>query len=114
MITGAMRIYFMKPVGMDGPIKIGCSRNLDGRLQHLARWSPFPLEFIGSVKGDIVFERAIHRRFAADLVHSEWFRPSPELSEFMAKALSVQRIDHAFAIVGGVARDLPRFCEAAE
>lgn len=101
-----MWIYFFKPVGMIGPIKIGCSRKPGNRLAYLARWSPFPLECIGSVLGDIVFERAIHRKFADQHDHEEWFRATPELIAFIRKALSVDRIDQAFALAQGVVTPL--------
>lgn len=112
MITGGMWIYFFKPVGMDGPIKIGCSRQPGNRLLYLARWSPFPLECIGSVLGDIVFERAIHRKFAELHSHEEWFQATPDLSDFIRTAMSVSRIDHAFALVQGVLTQL-EMAEAA-
>lgn len=34
-------VYFIKPIGMDGPIKIGCSDKPARRLITLAAWSPF-------------------------------------------------------------------------
>lgn len=117
MITGGMWIYFFKPVGMAGPVKIGCSRKPGNRLAYLARWSPFPLECVGSVVGDIVFERAIHRKFAHLHGHEEWFQASPELMAFIRKALGVSRIDHAFALVQGkvtpIANDLAGYVEEA-
>lgn len=80
-------IYFIRPVGMDGPIKIGCSSTPEKRLAALAPWSPFPLEMVGSIPGDFGDERTIHRAFAHLHTHREWFLSSPELREFIKAAL---------------------------
>jgi hypothetical protein len=72
-------IYFVKPVGMDGPIKIGCSRAPIERIDNLSRWSPFPLEIIATVRGDLKLERNIHDCFIDKYSHHEWFLPTPEL-----------------------------------
>lgn len=77
-------IYFMRPVGMDGPIKIGCSYRPASRLIALAVWSPFPLEIIAVAPGDFGTERALHERFAAELFHNEWFHASPRLKAVCA------------------------------
>lgn len=72
-------VYFMKPVGMPGPIKIGCSNAPENRLAHLASWSPFPLEFNGTVHGCIADEMFMHDCFADLHTHHEWFPHSEEL-----------------------------------
>jgi hypothetical protein len=70
----------MKPIGMAGPIKIGCSVTQEKRLMTLDIWSPFPLEMLASAPGDHDKERALHYRFRDDLCHGEWFAASAELS----------------------------------
>lgn len=75
------RVYFIKPVGMDGPIKIGCSSHPDGRRRNLDTWSPFALEITASIEGDHTLERRFHARFLSSHERREWFRASPELVE---------------------------------
>jgi len=74
-------VYFMKPVGMDGPIKIGCSGVPVYRLEALATWSPFPLEIITTTPGRSKDENFLHRCFAYCHLHREWFNATPLLLE---------------------------------
>lgn len=73
------RIYFIKPVGMEGPIKIGTSCSPEKRRSALANWSPFPLEIIAEIRGDNVMERRFHARFMHCHERREWFTATPEL-----------------------------------
>jgi hypothetical protein len=81
MTTGntGRTVYFIKPVGLDGPIKIGCSSWPDTRLIDLAAWSPFPLELIGAVPGTYQDESFLHRCFSDIHSHREWFHSTPNL-----------------------------------
>ncbi len=72
-------VYFIKPIGMDGPIKIGCSSDPETRLATLATWSPFPLEVWGKVVGSFKDENFLHHKFSHLHSHREWFRSSPDL-----------------------------------
>ncbi len=74
-------VYFMRPVSADGRIKIGCSFRPAKRLIALSVHSPYPLEIIGVGKGSIPDEQLLHEYFAADRLHSEWFRASDELHQ---------------------------------
>lgn len=76
MISLSSKVYFIKPVGMNGPIKIGSSTCPSKRLESLAVWSPFPLEVIIEVDGDLADEQFIHSCFADVHSHKEWFNPS--------------------------------------
>jgi hypothetical protein len=78
-------VYFVKPIGLDGPIKIGCSFTPEGRLSALMTWSPWPLEIIATVRGDRDLEKNIHECFAHSHSHREWFRSTPELRAAIAK-----------------------------
>lgn len=73
------RVYFIKPVGMIGPVKIGCSKSPDNRLSCLATWSPFALEIVASVEGDFLLERRFHAAFLHLHERREWFRWAPDL-----------------------------------
>ncbi|MEN0115402.1 MAG: GIY-YIG nuclease family protein [Agrobacterium cavarae] len=81
-------IYFIKPKGMLGPIKIGCTRMLNERLSQLSAWSPFPLEVIYSEQGDGSLERQLHRCFADYHSHLEWFHPGARLLAAIEKMKS--------------------------
>lgn len=73
------RVYFIKPIGMDGPIKIGCSIAPDRRRSSLELWSPFPLEIVAEYEGGNAIERRFHAMFASDHVHHEWFNRTDRL-----------------------------------
>lgn len=81
-------VYFIKPVGMDGPIKIGSSGVPAKRLLDLSVWSPFPLELIGMVPGGCRDENFLHTRFADQHSHREWFRSSPVLRHTIERILA--------------------------
>lgn len=78
-------IYFIRPVDRDGPIKIGCARSVQQRLAQLNNMSPIPLELIASVAGTTATERKIHREFANQHSHGEWFNASETLTAFIDK-----------------------------
>lgn len=67
------RVYFMKPIGMAGPIKIGCSDLPERRLRTYDIWSPFPLELLATAPGSFWHERALHWLFRGSHSHGEWF-----------------------------------------
>lgn len=72
-------VYFLKPIGMAGPVKIGCSSMPRSRLMALDLQSPFKLELVASAPGDNHDERRLHWRFRKDRSHGEWFLASPDL-----------------------------------
>lgn len=76
-----MSVYFLRPVGMKGPIKIGYSDQPKRRLKEMMMWSPIPLELFAVVPGDRGLEGSLHRAFRDAKSHWEWFRPIPELIE---------------------------------
>jgi hypothetical protein len=72
-------VYFLKPIGMAGPVKIGCSVQPTARLRSLDIWSPFPLELIASGPGTNREEGNLHWRFRDSRSHGEWFHATVEL-----------------------------------
>jgi hypothetical protein len=78
-------IYFMRPVGCDGPIKVGFSVQPKGRLAAYQAWSPIPLEIIAVLPEPPVepyrkgvahvrwTERRFHERYYPWHMHHEWF-----------------------------------------
>lgn len=84
MIVGG-HVYFLRPVSLPGPIKIGCSKLPMDRLMAYSAWSPYPLEIAVTIPGFQTLERNIHDCFAHARSHHEWFHPVPELLEAIAK-----------------------------
>jgi hypothetical protein len=81
-------VYFAKPVGREGPIKIGVSFDVERRVASLSAQSPVPIELLGKIEGDADLERQFHREFAADRCHGEWFKWSERLQETIDATVS--------------------------
>lgn len=91
-------VYFLRPIGMLGPIKIGCSHRPLERLDQLVRWSPWPLEIAASAEGCFPMEKKLHHMFKGELSHFEWFRPSPALLRGIDALLDGKTLEEAFGI----------------
>lgn len=74
------RVYFIRPVGAEGPVKIGCSQLPHNRLAMLSAWSPVPLEIVATIVGQEELERRFHAAFVSSWSHGEWFHASVELT----------------------------------
>lgn len=68
-------IYFVRPVGAPGPIKIGSSTTPKNRLNFLLNWSPVDLELVCAAPGIRGVERAIKLRFGDHYIRNEWYEP---------------------------------------
>lgn len=90
-------IYFIKPIGVDGPIKIGCSTIPENRLDQLTIWSPWPLEILCTAAGNYKDENFLHSCFASDHSHREWFRSSPRLRAIIDEIARTGSLDVARA-----------------
>jgi hypothetical protein len=77
-------VYFIRPVGMEGPVKVGCSGSPERRRGSLATWSPFPLEIIAEIAGDHWLERRFHAYFRDTYQRREWFGWSDRMAETVA------------------------------
>lgn len=88
-------IYFIKPVGMAGPIKIGFTTNSEKRLEGLTVWSPFKLEIMHTVPGDIKLEMKVHAHFADLHSHHEWFHPGERLVSAIKRMKAGLRLEDA-------------------
>lgn len=88
-------IYFMKPVGMDGPIKIGCSYVPAKRLIALTIYSPFDLEIITVAPGSLALEKNVHECFADLHLRREWFQPAPKLVDAIEKIKGGAAVEQA-------------------
>lgn len=72
-----------------GYVKIGWTADPAERLRQLQRWSPAPLRFATCLGGGQLLERELHRFFAADRVHGEWFRLTARLRDLIQDARDV-------------------------
>lgn len=97
-------VYFIKPVGMGGPVKIGCSYIPLRRLENLMVWSPYPLEIAATVDGDFELEIRLHTRFRHLHSHHEWFHEAPELTEAIERIKAGHPIDDAAQLSGVVGK----------
>lgn len=68
---------------LTGFIKIGASISLRNRLAMLQSVSPDELVVLRALPGGFQTEAALHKRFAADRHHGEWFLPSEDLLRFI-------------------------------
>jgi len=78
------QVYFARPIGMKGPVKIGLSTDPDKRVRDISRYSPFELEIIARINGDALIERRFHAAFEESHIRYEWFEWSDKLSYFVA------------------------------
>lgn len=72
-------VYFLRPIGQPGPIKVGHSVHPVSRLNAFQTWSPVLLEIVSQVEAEQTMERQIHDRFGKWSLHGEWFHPVEEL-----------------------------------
>jgi hypothetical protein len=84
-------VYFLE-APLAQLIKIGWTRFLAGRIGALATGSPIPLNLLGCVPGGLTAEQKLHGKFAAIREHGEWFRATPELRKFIARALKAGKL----------------------
>lgn len=78
-------VYFVEAVGTD-LVKIGFSRDLARRFSALQAHGGATLRLLAAVPGTEKRERAIHKRFAGDRAHGEWFKRTPQLSARIDRA----------------------------
>lgn len=86
------QVYFLRPVGQDGPVKIGSSIFPWSRLKTFASWSPVALELVAMIPGDQKLERRFHARFMHLHSHGEWFHAARDLTETLT-ALAAGEFD---------------------
>lgn len=77
------KVYFIGSTG--GGVKIGYSTSPHGRLASLQAGSFHKLSVLGMMPGERHVEGWLHRHFAKDRVHSEWFKLTKRLRAFIAE-----------------------------
>lgn len=75
-------VYFLRGGDM---VKIGRSNDAAARICDLRRMSPIPLELVALLKG-AEKEKRLHRKFAEERSHGEWFRVSGRVERFISRA----------------------------
>lgn len=88
-------VYFIKPVGLYGPIKIGCATVPQDRLLSLSAWSPWPLEILVTIPGSYRLEQDIHECMARSYSHREWFHATAEVLALVEKLRAGVPIEQA-------------------
>jgi hypothetical protein len=73
------QVYFLRPIGMVGPVKIGSSRVPHERMMTCSNWSPFPLGLVAAVTGGVDLEQRFHALLRDHHSHGEWFFPTKEV-----------------------------------
>lgn len=80
---GTGKMYFVQ--AESGPIKIGfTTKRMPGRLQELQCGSHETLRVLAAVESTPDEEKRTHDMFVHLRIRGEWFRPLPELLEFIA------------------------------
>jgi hypothetical protein len=75
-------VYFARPVGMRGPIKIGCSADARRRVQAL-RYRGRRCVLLATLHGAFQLEGLLHLQFGRYRLHGEWFAAGKRLVEFV-------------------------------
>jgi hypothetical protein len=108
-------IYFLQDHD-GGPVKIGCSDDVDTRHRQLEAHYGRPLALLAAMEGGPEEEAEIHRRFAHIRLNGrgkagrrpEQFRPAAELMTFLGRPLLVgANPDTVEAMPGRVSGDKP-------
>ena len=80
-----------------GNVKIGVTDDIDERFKTLQSMSPTPLEIkYKYISYGNEIETYFHKRFAAERLHGEWFKFSPEMDKFFGKLMD-KYFDDMFA-----------------
>lgn len=72
-------------------IKIGSSLQWSKRLANIQTASPHIVRALLVEMNNPTFEASLHRRFKAHHHRGEWFRDCPEIREFIAGRIAMQR-----------------------
>lgn len=80
-------VYF---IGASGMVKIGVSHRPAERMAGIQSYSPVRLKLLAVVRGGIVMEKYLHRRFRRARSHGEWFHLTPEICEYLDRLIEQQ------------------------
>jgi hypothetical protein len=94
-------IYFIQCGNSLGPIKIGYTENLAGRVSQLQAGNPYPLFVLKAIEGTVSQEQCIQAKFHELCIRGEWFTPSQQLISFIEEAGPEITVDMASVMVEG-------------
>ena len=77
--------YFIQST-LGGSIKIGCSKDPSARLKDLQTGNPEKLQILGVIHKNV--ETKIHEKFSHLKAIGEWYKPEPELVNFIETSCS--------------------------
>lgn len=77
-------VYFIQG-STGGAIKIGYAKNVEARLKTLQTGYPDTLVILCAVPASPTNEKYLHEKFKYHKLHGEWFKPVPEIMEFVKK-----------------------------
>lgn len=69
-------------------VKIGLAVDVQRRFAQLQAMSPEPIHLLGVIEGDRALECRLHRRFALNRHHGEWFNLTSSIREYVLENLS--------------------------
>lgn len=76
-------VYFMGPE--NGPIKIGFAKDVFSRIQEHQMSNSEELKLWGTMVGDVLFEKHLHRVFKDFRIRGEWFHRCEPILEFISE-----------------------------
>ncbi len=82
------RVYF---ISAGHYVKIGVSRRVEGRFEAIQTSTPFKIDHIGDIRGDVLTERAIHRIARRHHYRGEWFCFTLDLSTAITELCDAER-----------------------
>jgi hypothetical protein len=93
MTVNKQRLVYFIQRGTDGPIKIGSTLNLEGRLVQLQSSNAEKLHVLATSQGGRRLERELHKRFAKNRLVGEWFSAHEELFRFISLELPTLSVE---------------------
>lgn len=84
-------IYFISCKMPDFPIKLGYANDLATRLSSIQTALPFKVIVLADMPGTKDDERDLKIYFRQSRIRGEWFRRSPEIMEYIARILDVNK-----------------------
>lgn len=85
-------VYFIQADGR-GPVKIGFASTLKDRLNGLSTAHHSKLKIIAAMRGTVIEERELHKRFSHLRIKGEWFKMCRELRTFIKSLPRLPEMD---------------------
>ena len=86
-----MPVYFIQAENF-GAVKIGFAKDVANRVKSLQAAYPHKLRVLRELDGNMLTEHWLHRHYASQRVHGEWFEYSPDM--FTVNPPDVQKLQN--------------------